>query len=47
MNYSVEKPTSCGGFVMDKKNILIVDDDKNISELLKLYLSDAGFNAHQ
>ncbi len=32
---------------MDKKSILIVDDDKNISELLKLYLSDAGFDAHQ
>ena len=47
MNYAVEKPTSYGGFVMDKKSILIVDDDKSINELLKLYLSDAGFNAHQ
>lgn len=28
---------------MEGKNVLIVDDDKNICELLKIYLSDAGF----
>lgn len=32
---------------MDKKRILIVDDDKNISELLNLYLTDAGFETFQ
>jgi DNA-binding response OmpR family regulator len=32
---------------MDKKRILIVDDDKNISELLNLYLIDAGFETFQ
>ncbi len=28
---------------MDNKTILVVDDDRNICELLDLYLSDAGF----
>ena len=28
---------------MDKKSILVIDDDKNICELLNLYLSDAGY----
>ncbi|MBK5251299.1 MAG: response regulator [Peptostreptococcaceae bacterium] len=32
---------------MDKKHILIVDDDKNISELLNIYLIDAGFETFQ
>ncbi|MDR3543959.1 MAG: response regulator transcription factor [Desulfosporosinus sp.] len=29
---------------MQNKTILVVDDDKNICELLKLYLTDAGFS---
>jgi DNA-binding response OmpR family regulator len=33
-----------GAFSLDEKTILIVDDDKNICELLNLYLSDAGFD---
>ncbi len=32
-----------GGCAMEGKNVLIVDDDKNICELLNIYLSDAGF----
>lgn len=32
---------------MDKKKILIVDDDRNICDLLRIYLEDAGYETHQ
>lgn len=32
---------------MDKKSILIVDDDRNICDLLRIYLEDAGYETHQ
>lgn len=32
---------------MDKKKILIVDDEKEISDLLEVYLTDAGFEVYK
>ena len=32
---------------MEKKKILIVDDEKEISDLLELYLIDAGFDIYK
>ena len=33
-----------GGFPMNHQKILIVDDDENICELLRLYLEKDGFD---
>ena len=35
------------GQTMDKKKIVIVDDEKEISDLLDLYLTDAGFEVYK